>query len=101
MMKKYQKLANNHRQQVKKAELILTPSKSHNAENCVANWNKSIERSEFERDYLFAYEEAIKRNHITRRGLTKWSQWARINLCLSDKSRNGVYQFKFKDYLGT
>ena len=101
LFKKYQKLANNHRQQVKKAELILTPSKSHNAENCVANWNKSIERSEFERDYLFAYEEAIKRNHITRRGLTKWSQWARINLCLSDKSRNGVYQFKFKDYLGT
>ena len=96
---RYNKMANNSRQTKERAELILEPSKNYNINNCVRLWNSSAEKSEEDLDHQFLYETCMKSKHITPKQLTKYASYARMSLCLSDKSRQSAYKFRFKDYL--
>ena len=99
MYKRYGKLANNHKQDIQKADKILNPSKVTALTNCVRVWYNSTERAESDREFEFLYQEAMNQNYISQSNLTRWSQYARINLVFSDRSRNGAYRFTVQDYL--
>ena len=99
LYRKYKIIANNLTQEEKRAKQILSPSKGVNTENCVRVWNKSLEREQADRDFKFSYEEAFKKQYISKKGLTSWAHNARMNLCLSDRSRGSVYKFTMKDYI--
>ena len=96
---RYYKMANNTHQEKNRAKLILNPSMKYNIQYCVRVWNESLEKNNLDKDYQFIYEEAIKKNDISISNLTKYAQYARMVLCLSDKSRQSAYRFKIKNYV--
>ena len=98
LFKKYQILSNQKKNEKNKAEMILQPSRSINIENIVKCWNESLEKDETDKDHQFIFENAEATNTISKRNFTRYSAYARMNLLLSDKNRQGTYQFKFKDY---
>ena len=99
LFKKYKKLEENFNQECERAKRIVNPSLDHNIQNCVVKWNNSFQKEELDRDHQFIYQEAIQNKFITPTNLTKYSHYARMCLCLSDKSRQGAYKFKFQHYL--
>ena len=98
LYKKYKILSNQARNKTNKAKMILEPSKTINIDNVVKSWNESLEKEEYDRDMQFIFESAQAENSISKRNFTKYSSYARIMLLLSDKNRQGSYQFSFKDY---
>ena len=96
---RYNKLANNFKQECDLAKKILNPSINHNVANCVKVWNESLEKEELDKDNQFIYEQAIKKGDISTSNFNKYAQYARMVLCLSDKSRQGAYKFKIQHYL--
>ena len=95
----YTKLATNYKQKCDRAKLILDPSLNQKINNCVKVWNNSLEKEELDKDNRFIYEQAIKSKSISPANFTKYSNYARMMLCFSDRSRQGAYAFKFQDYL--
>lgn len=95
---KYTKLSNCDKQDRDKAKKILDPSLTLKIKTCVKTWNDSLEKEEEDRDFNHIYEEAICQKYISKRNFTSWAHYARINLCLSDKSRQSSYKFKLCDY---
>ena len=92
-------MALNHKQVLKNADQIINPNKATVLSNIVKKWNTSDEKMQCDRDYEFIYQECMKKKYISKKQLTSWSQYARIKMVFSDRSRNGAYKFKVQDYL--
>lgn len=82
LFKKYNILSNTFKQQKKRAEMILEPTKIVDIENIVKCWNQSHEKDQLDQDHEFVYRNAIAKNEISIKALTQYSLYARIVLLM-------------------
>lgn len=82
MFKKYETYSTQKKHAKAKAKLILRGAENKNIEEIVENWNNSLEKSETDRDYDFIYTNAVKQGFISVKNLTKYANYARLNLLL-------------------
>ena len=99
LFRKYETLATIAKNKKKKCQLILDSSKTHNEQNIVVKWNRSAEKMKLDQEMDAIYKQAIKKQFIGPRLLTKYSEYARLKLAFSDKNRPGLYSFTVGDFV--
>ena len=99
LCKKYNELVKAEQKKKEKAQLILNRSKIHDEKNILLKWNSSFEKAELDRDMEFIYNESIINGYISPRNLTKYSEYARLQLAFTDKNRPGAYGFSVADFV--
>ena len=62
-------------------------------------WNHSQTKMQLDFEYEDIYERSMETGKISGRDFTKWSNWTRFNMMLSDKGRAGVYEFTNEDFV--
>ena len=82
LYKRYKKKEMNAQNKKKIAKMILNPSKSMDIEQLVSKWNRSFEKSELDKDFQFIFDRSMESEDISVRNLTRYAQYARINLLL-------------------
>ena len=99
LFRKYETLATVAKNKKNRCELILDASKTHNEQNLVAKWKRSDEKRKLDMEMENIYKNAIENNFIGPRKLTKYAEYARLELAFSDKNRPGLYSFTVGDFI--
>ena len=94
LFSRYSKLYRMQKMTLDNAKNIITVSQLWKIEHIVKLWNESEIKRQEDIIHDTIYKEAMENKFISPTKFSKWSQWCRFNMMLSDKGRNGVYCFK-------
>ena len=82
LFRRYTQLSKQKKQQRDKAMMILEPSRNVYVDKIVQTWNRSLEKSEMDRDHEFIYQNALAVTEISPKNLMRYSQYARLTLLM-------------------
>ena len=99
LYKKYRQMYECSKNRLKNAKMVLKTSQGSKIQNLMYLWNHSQTKMQLDFEYEDIYERSMETGKISGRDFTKWSNWTRFNMMLSDKGRAGVYEFTNEDFV--